>query len=132
MRIGRSIAVAIVVVGVLVVAVAAFALTLGNSLGETAAGDVRSGAAADAATRLEMQDDLFEPASVDVAAGTPVEIEVHNAGQANHNLTSEGLHVSTGPMEPGDVMTVTVTLPAGTTQFVCTWHQGMVVDVAAA
>jgi hypothetical protein len=35
-------------------------------------------------------------------------------------------------MQSGDVKTVTVTLPAGTTRFVCTWHQGMVVDITAA
>jgi hypothetical protein len=35
-------------------------------------------------------------------------------------------------MGAGDVKTITVTLPAGTTRFVCTWHPGMVVDVVGA
>src|ERR687889_2320792 len=104
-------------------AVAVFALSTG--LGETAAGDVRPGPASGDATRVEMQDNRFEPASVSVAAGAPVMIELRNSGQANHNFTSEALHVSTGPMKPGDVTTVSVTVPQGTTQFVCTWHPGM-------
>jgi plastocyanin len=102
---------------------------LSNSLGETAAGDVRSGAASAPAARISMQDNSFQPATVSVPAGKAVEIELRNAGQTNHNFTSDALHVSTGPMKPGEVRTVTVSVPKGTTQFVCTWHPGMVIDV---
>jgi plastocyanin len=76
-----------------------------------------------------MHDNSFEPKSVSVTAGTSVEIELRNAGQTNHNFTSQALGVSTGPMEPGAVTTISLTVPEGTTQFVCTWHPGMVVDV---
>jgi plastocyanin len=117
--------VALIVVGTGAVA----AVTLSNSLGETAAGDVRPGPATGEATRLVMHDDAFQPATVAVAAGTPVEIELRNAGQANHNFTSEALSVSTGPMGPGEVKTVSITVPKGSVQFVCTWRPGMVVDV---
>ena len=79
-----------------------------------------------------MTDNAFEPSTVDVAAGTPVEIELRNNGQANHNFTSDALHVSTGPMRPGSIETMTVTVPKGTTRFVCTWHPGMVIDVDGA
>jgi len=39
-----------------------------------------------------------------VAAGTPVEIEIQNSGQASHNFTSEARNVITGPkLESGRV-----------------------------
>jgi plastocyanin len=114
---------------VIVVGAGAAVLVLGNSLGETAAGDVRDGPAGEGAARLDMRDDVFDPVSIEVRTGEPVAIELHNLGQANHNFTSEALRVSTGPMQPGQVKTVTVAIPAGTNQFVCTWHPGMVAQV---
>ena len=117
------------VVVVLLVVGGASVFALSGGLGATAAGDVTDGPAASAAAKVAMKDNTFEPASVTVPAGTPVQIELSNPGQANHNFTSEALHVSTGPMKTGDVKTVSVTVPKGTTQFVCTWHQGMVIDV---
>jgi plastocyanin len=76
-----------------------------------------------------MHDDTFEPATIEVTAGSPSEFELTNAGQTNHNFTSTDLGVSTGPMQPGDVSTLTVAVPTGTTQFVCTWHPGMTISV---
>lgn len=115
---------------VLVVIIGAGAvIVLGNALGEKAAGDVRPGAGGQGATQIVMQDDTFQPASVQVDAGVPATFELRNAGQSNHNFTSTDLNVSTGPMKPGEIVTVTATVPAGTTQFVCTWHPGMVIEV---
>ena len=114
---------------VVVVGGVAAMVVLGSGLGESAAGDVRSGPAGPGATKIVMVDNAFQPATAQVTAGAPVEIELDNTGQANHNFTSEALHISTGPLKPGDVATMTVTLPPGTTRFVCTWHQGMVIDV---
>jgi len=116
-------------VAIVVVVGAAALFAMSNTLGEAAAGDVRSGSAPAAAAHVVMQDDSFAPASVSVAAGSQVEIELRNAGQANHNFTSQALHVSTGSMTPGEVKTVSITVPKGTTPFVCTWHPGMVIDV---
>jgi plastocyanin len=127
MRHWKLIAGAVVLI-VVIGGAAAFAV-LGSGLGESAAGDVRPGPAGAAAAQVVMTDNAFQPTTAEVAAGTPVEIELHDNGQADHNFTSDALHVSTGPMKPGDVATMTVTVPKGTTQFVCTWHQGMVIDV---
>jgi plastocyanin len=127
MRHWKLIVGAVVVVVLLAGAAAALALT--NTLGEAAAGDVSSGPATGEAQHLVMRDNAFEPTSITVASGSPVQIELRNDGQANHNFTSEALHVSTGPMKTGDVKTVTVSIPKGTTQFICTWHQGMTVDL---
>jgi plastocyanin len=132
MRTRTWIAIAGAIVLVLVVGVGAAVLVLGGGLGETAAGDVRDGPGGSDATRVAMVDNAFQPPAITVTSGAPVEIELSNTGQVNHNFTSEALKVSTGPMQPGDVKTVTVTLPAGSTQFVCTWHPGMVIDVTGA
>ena len=115
---------------VLVLVVGAAAVVVyGDALGENAAGDVRPGPGGQGATQIVMQDDTFQPASVQVDAGVPATFELQNAGQSNHNFTSTDLNVSTGPMNPGDVVTVTATVPVGATQFVCTWHPGMVIEV---
>ena len=50
-----------------------------------------------------------------VAQGSTVQFEVRNDGQVNHNFTSDALHVSTGPVKPGEVVTLNVTIPAGST-----------------
>jgi plastocyanin len=118
-----GLAVVVLVLG----AAAAFALS--TTLGEAAAGDVRPGPAASPAARLVMRDNVFDPASVSVPAGQAIEIEIENDGAVDHNFTNEALRVSTGPTKPGEVKTVALTIPAGTTRFVCTWHAGMTVDV---
>jgi plastocyanin len=125
-------AIAGAIVLVLVIGVGAAVLVLGGGLGETAAGDVRDGPGSADATRITMVDNAFQPTGVSVRSGSPIEIELTNAGTANHNFTSEALKVSTGPMSPGDVRTMTLTIPPGTTEFVCTWHPGMVVRVTGA
>jgi plastocyanin len=122
---------AAIVVAVLVVGIGAAAFALANAPGETAAGDVQPGPGGPDATAIVMHDNAFEPAQVQVSAGGPIEFELRNDGQANHNFTSSDLGVSTGPMEPGDVSTLTVSVPTGTTQFVCTWHPGMTIGVTA-
>ena len=115
---------------VLVVVIGAGAAAIyGNALGEKAAGDVRPGPGGQGATQIVMQDDTFQSGSVQVDAGVPATFELRNAGRSNHNFTSNDLNVSTGPMKPGDVATVTATVPLGATQFVCTWHPGMVIEV---
>jgi plastocyanin len=107
-------------------AVGLIVVLAGCGAGEEASGDVHKGAAGAGAVRVVMQDDRFQPAVLRVPAGSPVTLEVRNDGQKNHNLTIAGLDVSTGPMHHGDVTTVRLTAPKGTTQFRCTWHQGMV------
>lgn len=114
----------------LVLVVGAVAVVVyGNALGENAAGDVRPGPGGQGATQIVMNDDTFQPGSVQVDAGVPTTFELRNAGQSNHNFTSTDLNASTGPMEPGDIVTVTATVPMGTRQFVCTWHPGTVIQV---
>lgn len=107
------------------------AVLLGGCAGETASGDVRPGPAEQGAMRVIMKDEVFEPNILEVPAGSPVTIEVRNAGQENHNFTIDDLDTSTGVVHPGDVMAVTFTAPKGTTEFRCTWHSGMVGRIVA-
>jgi plastocyanin len=39
--------------------------------------------------------------------------------------------MSTGTVEPGDAVTATLTVPAGTTAFYCTFHPGMDGEIVA-
>jgi plastocyanin len=107
------------------------AVLLGGCGGETASGDVRPGPAGQDAMRVIMKDEVFGPSVLKVPAGSPVTIEVRNFGEENHNLTIDDLDTSTGPMQTGDVMTVTFTAPRGMTEFRCTWHPDMVGRIVA-
>jgi plastocyanin len=118
----------LIVVALVVTAGVAIAV-LGSGLGESAAGDVKDGPGDAGATKIAMGDNFFQPTSVNVPTGTTVQFELTNNGQVNHNFTSDALKVSTGPMTPGQVKTLSVAVPAGTTQFLCTWHPGMVISV---
>jgi plastocyanin len=114
------------------IAVGLVVVLAGCGKGETASGDVRSGPAAAGAVRLVMEDDRFQPEVLEVPAGSPVTVEVRNDGNKNHNFTIDSLGVSTGPMRHGDVKTVTFTALKGTTEFICTWHRGMVGRIVGA
>jgi plastocyanin len=116
--------VAIGVVGLIV-------MLAGCGAGEKPSGDVHKGPAGAGAVQVVMQDSSFQPTVLRVPAGSAVTLEVRNDGQKSHNLTIDGLHVSTGPMHHGDVMTVRLTAPKGTLQFRCTWHQAMVGQIVA-
>jgi plastocyanin len=107
------------------------AVLLGGCGGETASGDVRPGPARQDAMRVIMKDEVFGPNVLKVSAGSPVTIEVRNFGEESHNLTIDDLDTSTGPMQTGDVMTVTFTAPRGMTEFRCTWHPDMVGRIVA-
>ncbi len=113
------------------VAVGLVVVLAGCQQEEKAAGNVRAGPAGPGAVRVLMQDTKFQPQVLEVRAGSPVTVEVRNAGDKSHNFTIEGLHVSTGAMHHGDVKTVTFTAPKGATEFSCTWHRGMVGRIVA-
>jgi plastocyanin len=124
--IGAGIVVVLVLIGGAIAA-----MVLAGGLGEKAAGDLQAGPGGPGSTAIVMHDNSFEPATVQVKAGAPTAFQLTNGGAANHNFTNSALGVSTGPMKPGDVATLTVAVPAGTTQFICTWHQGMTISVEA-
>src|SRR5262245_31268438 len=88
-------------------------------------GDVHDGSAGSDAVRVTLRDDEFDPATLERDAGTEVSVEVRNEGSDGHNFTIDDLDLSTGTVEPGQVVTATFVVPDGTTGFHCTFHPGM-------
>jgi plastocyanin len=94
-------------------------------------GDVHEGAAGSGAVEVVLQDDAFVPDGLSLEAGTEVDVEVRNAGSDGHNFTIDALDLSTGTIEPGQVMTATFVVPNGTTGYHCTFHPGMRGEIVA-
>jgi len=76
-------------------------------------------------TRIAMEDFRFEPSTFSVSTSTTLELD--NEGETPHTFTiqDQGIDVQVNAGENG---TVTIDLPAGDYDFVCTIHvaQGMV------
>jgi plastocyanin len=88
-------------------------------------GDVQDGPAGSGAVDVVLQDDEFDPDVLELEAGTEVTVEVRNDGSYGHNFTIDELDLSTGTVEPGQVVTATFEVPDGMTEFHCTFHPGM-------
>ena len=94
-------------------------------------GDVHQGAGGAGAVKVVMHDDEFDPDGLQLQAGTGVQVEVRNEGSQGHNFTIDALDLSTGTVEPGQVVTATFTVPTGTTGYHCTFHPGMNGEIVA-
>jgi plastocyanin len=94
-------------------------------------GDVRSGVGSADAVKVALHDDEFEPDVLRRRPGTEVSVEVRNEGGQGHNFTIDELDLSTGTVEPGNVVTATFTVPEGTTEYRCTFHPGMTGEIVA-
>jgi plastocyanin len=114
---------AIVTLGVTVVALTACS--------RERSGDVHEGATGSDAVEVVLQDDAFVPDDLSLRAGTEVDVEVRNEGSNGHNFTIDALDLSTGTVEPGEVVTATFTVPSGTTEYHCTFHPGMRGEIVA-
>jgi len=105
---------------ILIIGLAAAALGLtacGGSDSEPAAADPP--ATAGAAT-VQVGDNTFTPATIEVAVGETVTFE--NGGAIPHTVTGDGF--DSGSMAPGDTFTFTAE-KAGTVSYVCSFHPGM-------
>jgi plastocyanin len=113
--------------------VVAFAVTLVTFTGcaRQRSGDVQEGQGGSDAVEVVQHDDVFEPVTLHLEAGTVVDIEVRNEGSDDHNFTIDTLNLSTGTIEPGHTMTATFTVPNGTTEYHCTFHPGMRGEIVA-
>jgi plastocyanin len=94
-------------------------------------GVVHEGAAGSDAVEVVLQDDAFVPDDLSLKAGTEVDVEVRNEGSDGHNFTIDALDLSTGTVEPGQVVTATFVVPNGTTEYHCTIHPGMRGEIVA-
>lgn len=103
----------------------AIALVALTACSRERSGDVRDGEAGEGAVEIALQDDEFAPDVLELEAGTDVTVEVRNDGSYGHNFTIDALDLSTGTVEPGQVVTATFEVPDGTTGYHCTFHPGM-------
>lgn len=107
---------------VIVIAIVVLALT---ACSRERSGDVRDGETGADAVEITLRDDAFAPAVLELEAGNDVTVEVRNDGSYGHNFTIESMDLSTGTVEPGQVVTATFVVPDGTTGYRCTFHPGM-------
>jgi plastocyanin len=89
-------------------------------------GDVGTGPAAGAAVAVEIDaEQTFAPATLSLPAGERVTLQITNADGDAHDFAVVAAGLNTGTIQPGGVATATLTVPAGTTPFVCTFHPEM-------
>lgn len=101
-------------------------LVVGCGMGpREASGTVASGPADGDAIEISATDNAFSPAELELEPGTEVTVEVANDGDTAHNLVIDELDLSTGTIDPGEVVTATFTVPDTAVDFVCTFHPGM-------
>jgi plastocyanin len=94
-------------------------------------GDVQDGGGGADAVDVTLRDDEFAPDLLRLEAGTEVSVEVRNDGSNGHNFTIDELDLSTGTVEPGQVVTASFVVPGGTTEYRCTFHPGMEGEIQA-
>ena len=88
-------------------------------------GDVGPGPADPGAPTVTMHDNEFEPETLELPAGEEVTVEVRNEGSTVHDFTIDDVELSTGGVDPDEVMTATFVVPEGSTEYRCTIHAGM-------
>jgi plastocyanin len=114
------------------VIVASLALVALTACSRERSGDVHNGAGGPDAISVTLHDDEFAPDVLHLDAGTDVEVEVRNDGGNQHNFTIDDLDLSTGTVEPGNVVTASFTVPDGTTEYHCTFHPDMTGEIVPA
>jgi plastocyanin len=73
---------------------------------------------------VDVKDNLFTPATIQAKVGQKITWNLR--GQIAHTVTaSEGAKFDSGPLNPGQSFSYTPT-KAGTIQYLCSFHQGMV------
>jgi len=69
-----------------------------------------------------MDDFFFSPTFIQVTPGEKLTLSLTNMGQNTHTFTSTALNINQ-TLEPGVSFNVEATVPAGTTEYHCTFHQ---------
>jgi plastocyanin len=104
----------------LTIGLAAAALGLAACGGSDDEPSAPSAAKASGAASVQVGDNTFTPATIEVATGETVTFE--NGGAIAHTVTGDGF--DSGSMAPGDTFEFTAD-KAGTVSYVCTFHPGM-------
>jgi plastocyanin len=90
-----------------------------------AKGNVGKGSAAGNAIEVAAEDNEFKPEVIRAKSGEEVTVEIVNRGSTDHNFVVPEIDLSTGTIQPGEVVTATFVMPDSRTEFVCTFHGGM-------
>ena len=78
--------------------------------------------AAQSSVEVEMDDDYFEPSTLNGEPGQPLTIHLTNEGSKEHNFSIETQQVDVD-VPAGEEASVEVTFPkSGTLEFVCAYH----------
>jgi plastocyanin len=76
------------------------------------------------AVKVDVKDNLFAPATIHAKVGQKITWNLR--GQISHTVTaSQGAKFDSGPLSPGQSFSYTPK-KAGTIQYLCSFHQGMV------
>jgi plastocyanin len=76
------------------------------------------------ATRLALEDNTFDPATIEGEPGSKVQLDLENTGKAEHTFTVDSQKIDE-EVEPGATATVSVTIPdSGSVEFYCRYHRG--------
>lgn len=110
--------------------IVALALVVSAVLNVTMRTSVETAAAA-GATTVDVANFEFEPATMEVAAGQPAQVLVHNSDAFAHNFVVEELDVNSGVLTPGSEKLVEINAAAGDYQVLCTLHPDMEATLTA-
>jgi plastocyanin len=88
-------------------------------------GDVGAGPVQGDAERIVIDDRLFEPNTLELTPGKEVTIEIVNNDGGPHDFAIDAIDLNTGTIESGETASARFTVPEGTTEFRCTYHDGM-------
>lgn len=103
------------------IALMAVALTLGAILAGCGSDGDKEPASTGTTVNLEADNFSFKPTEIKLAPDEAATIVIKNEGDAEHNLTVEGLGLDKD-VQPGATAEVPVTPKAGTYPFHCEYH----------
>jgi plastocyanin len=84
---------------------------------------VSRGGAGAGAVQIVAENVSFIPDRLELETGSEVSIEIVNQDDLTHDFAINDFRLNTGIIKPGETVTVTLTVPAGTTDFRCTLHE---------
>ena len=113
-----------IVIGLAAIIAGVFVI-MGSCMRSKPSGDVGGGPAEGDAIDVLATDNRFHPSTIEAPAGRQVTVQIENTGDAAHEFRIEALDLNTGTIEGGTTAHATFVVPAGTTEFVCSYHSGM-------
>ena len=110
---------------VLAVAIPAVLALVSCSPSSEAKGDVGKGEAQSASVEITMNDDSFDPDTIQLPAGEEVTVQLTNEDGMPHDFAIETLDINTGTIDTDASAYATFVMPEEPIEFVCTFHSDM-------